>query len=571
LIRELLDFRVYDGNRELWFDTTFWSSGKKIQEVMRDTTPDKRINVRFLNSIGMGPKSWLLNAPRSNLLICLSLNRPKNYNELSALAKEWNQAGLNIVPILITFLVAMRAKRQPVLFSPGFVLAYFFLGTGLGIKEKYQQKIENPFLLGTEMTLSGQDRRQLANWLMGKLPDTLKTCLAYPEIFIVKILPHGLDGVLLFVEILRKAYKGIPEMIKDNPEIVSEFDDLRHFHELGIAGAELDERLVWPIRGSTFRFERGRRIFLGLYYHFLGQCYEFEQHGISSEVLSFFRSENREFLGFVLDDGRSGSFTETLSDEVQAMIESAYSTSARAALVREAKDQAVYVPVGAFELHLPEDHILNEVLSCTGFDLVVSPGGMWCRLRGPEAELPIFWWGPAWDLTKSWVLPLVSGETAIKLIDLSLAALWRDLRCAGKKATRQALTVQRLKRGKRRGKRRRRQLAIYIPRPGPGELGAGVSLQIEGAHKWGTEEGETRKSPVGHIRIYHQHPEWRASRACREAAEEVGLPPLPKTGCTYVRPVWFRDGEKPGIEEAIVLKGFNTLRALTGELSTGKK
>lgn len=168
--------------------------------------------------------------------------------------------------------------------------------------------------------------------------------------------------------------------------------------------------------------------------------------------------------------------------------------------LREAQERAAYAPFGAFEIDIPAGLPLRD-WDVTGLKIWCNPGGLWVgALKGTDLSC-IFEWRPGKPLRR-WIVP----EQAEPTINVTLAALWRDLRVAGEGAV-PAEKVRRPRRTKRAGKRAKGpKPPLRLPRRQGG-------LRVTGRRTWATNEererikreahrvpGFTRWLPKGHRR-----------------------------------------------------------------------
>lgn len=221
-----------------------------------------------------------------------------------------------------------------------------------------------------------------------------------------------------------------------------------------------------------------------------------------------------------------------------------------------------YVPVGKFILDLPTDYPLCE-MCIFRLTLDVDAAGMWCMTSGLDA---CFRWQPD-HVFDARVLP----PPFRPLIEVTLAALWRDLHCAGESVVPVAdgqvendAPPSMPSRGNGNGKNRKKRprsstLTLTLPRR---------SVGISGRRVWASnEERERIKRRVhgvaGHVRRLQEG--WTVGREAIANARDFGIV-LP-TGCTFVRPhLRGADGEGEVEQPQVVIRarGLATVMAMLG-------
>lgn len=209
------------------------------------------------------------------------------------------------------------------------------------------------------------------------------------------------------------------------------------------------------------------------------------------------------------------------------------------ALLREADEEAEFVPNGAFVLTLPDGYPLRR-WGVTALRVWADPGGLWLGVVTKDGETgSCFRWKPHQPLSR-WLVD----ELSESLLQATLAALWRDLRVAGEEVmppARAGLVDPGQARRPRQGNgRRRRRASRTLPSPSrPG---------LSGIRTWGSdEERETIQRRAhgvrGHLRqLRAGH---RASDEARKLAVEFGI--VIPAGRTFVRP--HVRGNEPGADE----------------------
>ena len=225
------------------------------------------------------------------------------------------------------------------------------------------------------------------------------------------------------------------------------------------------------------------------------------------------------------------------------------------ALLREADEQGIYVPGGAFVLALPDDYPLRA-WGVSALRVWAQHDGLWLAVVTDDGQTGAsFGWRPGQPLAR-WVV----AEPAAPLLETTMAALWRDLRMAGEE------TVP--ERGRRKAQRQ-----PGTPRPErraarrtlPGKRAA--RLRMRGRRQWGTDEEreviQRRAHGVrGHLRRLRAG--WQAGGQARSMAGEFGIA-LPD-GFTFVRPhVRGSEGDAETPTETVVQsRGLATVMALLG-------
>jgi len=219
-------------------------------------------------------------------------------------------------------------------------------------------------------------------------------------------------------------------------------------------------------------------------------------------------------------------------------------------LLREADEQAVYVPGGAFILSLPDDYPLRS-WGVEDLSVWAEPDRMWVGVRDAGRRMSVsFLWRPGGSLPESAVQPECE-----PLLLVTLAALWRDLRVAGERA----VPARKSAGGP----------APHHPRPNPQPANPKLVLPrtrwvLRGEHRtWSTPaERETiarRAHGVrGHLRRLHS--DWRAAENAAALASEYGLA-LPD-GHTFVRPHIRGEHEADQHQTIVIARGLATVMTL---------
>jgi hypothetical protein len=239
-------------------------------------------------------------------------------------------------------------------------------------------------------------------------------------------------------------------------------------------------------------------------------------------------------------------------------------------LLREAEEEAAYVPSGEFVVRLPENYLLHE-WGVAGLRVYARPDYLWVMALDEDGKPDTsFRWEPA-DMAElenkdpppyRWLI----AEEAAPLVDVTMAALWRDLRCAGSDAIPLPSSKPRRRARSRashqvhRPQQAKSRTVRHLPRP--------RRIALGGERDWGDqidrETIERRAHGVrGHLRRLPA--DWRVSAEARELARSFSLT-LPD-GYTFVRPhVRGGQGDEgvavPGDEVIVVAQGLATVMSL---------
>lgn len=197
-------------------------------------------------------------------------------------------------------------------------------------------------------------------------------------------------------------------------------------------------------------------------------------------------------------------------------------------LLTEAETGAVYVPAGKFEVVLPPEYPLARY-GVTALRVWAEPDGLWVGLVGRRIG-PCFRWTPT---GKRMVGLVIREENLRQMVDVTLAALWHDLRVPGPDAFPDRREGwKRTERSDHAGNTRDSRSSIRVL---PGRIRPRQVL-IEGKRMWGSEEDrrQIRRSHGvrGHLRRLHSG--WTASLQAREMANRFGI--VIPDGYTFVRP-----------------------------------
>ena len=192
------------------------------------------------------------------------------------------------------------------------------------------------------------------------------------------------------------------------------------------------------------------------------------------------------------------------------------------ALLREASERAAFVPHGGFALSLPDGYPLRAS-GIDGWRVWAEPDGLWfLPISGGQIGAG-YWWTPEMHRET-----LIAGQATrlSALLEVTAAALWRDLCVAGE-------TVIRPRGGPQTAASR---AVANPPRPTTRVLPA-RRIVLTGPREWSDASERAliahRAHGVrGHLRVLHAG--WAASAEALQVAEEFSMP-IPD-GYTFVRP-----------------------------------
>ncbi len=227
------------------------------------------------------------------------------------------------------------------------------------------------------------------------------------------------------------------------------------------------------------------------------------------------------------------------------------------ALLEEA-EQGPFLPYGTFTLFLPGDFPLRSWgVFALRVVAVPNPPHLWVAALDQKGRPSVcFRWDPGHPLAR-WVV----AEKAAPLLELTLAALWHDLRVARERAfpERKREGKGPRKREDKTQKRAASRSTLYLPR---------IVYRIKGKRDWGSE-AEARAARQAHAVREHLRrlPEgWQASKTAEETARTFGYV-LPR-GYTFVRPHVRGAGKEEGEagpqsgERVVVARGLVTVMAV---------
>ncbi len=228
-------------------------------------------------------------------------------------------------------------------------------------------------------------------------------------------------------------------------------------------------------------------------------------------------------------------------------------------LVNEAEEHAVFVPLGAFRVTLP-DGVPLRTWGTQTLRIWAMPDGLWVQALATGPGGPSFRWSP-----QEGVREFLVSKSAKPAVDATLAALWRDLKIAGEKAMPEQAGRQKRDRKRRKGKQRSR--VTQHTRILPARRSA---FRLTGRHNWSTKDEQERihhraHGVRGHLRQLHAG--WQASAEAQRIAHNFGVS-VPQ-GYTFVRPHVRGGGEEQEAkriegETPIVARGLATLISLLG-------
>ncbi len=296
---------------------------------------------------------------------------------------------------------------------------------------------------------------------------------------------------------------------------------------------------------------------------------EWEHTGVPAKVLDFLVGDQVPvgvltpfFAPLLMEPPEGPSIDESLA---RGLVE---------AFLEEATENAVYAPAGEFVLSLPDEYPLRREWGMKALRVWADPEGLWVAgLDIRDEVLFALRWRPDRPASGSWV---VVGEPAV-LLDVTLAALWRDLRVAGEEAVPPAPRRRGTRASSvpptRRARRGTGQRVYALPR----RRRSIQRLPLSGTRTWGTRDDrayvqEAREVP-GHTR--RLPPGWKASEEAKQRAQLAGI--ILPAGHTYVRPhprrVWVRadaafavprEGERQRRARTVKARGLVTVMVLLG-------
>ena len=230
------------------------------------------------------------------------------------------------------------------------------------------------------------------------------------------------------------------------------------------------------------------------------------------------------------------------------------------ALLRDATENGVYVPTGGFTVELPSEYPLQQ-WGIASLRIWAETRALFVTLINTKGgQEGSFGWRPGERLSSlSWIIP----SNAITLVEVTLAALWRDLRVAGETILPPVGTRNRLRREQKTSrshqrKRKRRKSVRTLP--------GRRYVRIAGNRQWGNDEERSAihrqaHGVRGHLR--RLRPGWAASGNAATTAEEFGMT-IPD-GFTFVRPHVRGDGQAddPGSNNEVIIRSRGLASVMT--------
>ena len=281
------------------------------------------------------------------------------------------------------------------------------------------------------------------------------------------------------------------------------------------------------------------------------QALEWIAGGISADALRWL-VKGGQIRGWQVD--LTGEEVQLQWDEEKRSLASAVARS----LIAEAGERGVYAPLGAFRVILPEGVPLRG-WGVVSLRVWAEPDSLWVQALGSGEGGPVFHWSPDGGVDDLLVSP-----RARPAVDVTLAALWRDLRVAGESA----VPVHSIRRTRRRPGSGQKAGAVSPPKPRllPSRRRA---IRLSGWHSW-SSKGERERihrrahGVRGHLR--RLSPGWHASEEALRLAESFGV--VVPQGHTFVRPHvrGTQDAGQPAerAETPVVARGLATLISLLG-------
>jgi len=201
-----------------------------------------------------------------------------------------------------------------------------------------------------------------------------------------------------------------------------------------------------------------------------------------------------------------------------------------ATLLREAEEQAAYAPAGGFLLALPTDYPLRA-WAVEALRVWAHPNGLWVAVVTDDGEVGAsFSWQPG-ESFAHWVV----AEQADPILQVTLAALWRDLRVAGENA----VPEQREKRARPVADSTSPDDVSRPERQSEPTVRTLPSVWLRGRRTWGSpveHEYVRRRTHGVRGHLCRLPPGWSPSNQAWKTADEFGVA-LPE-GYTFVRPYY---------------------------------
>lgn len=211
-------------------------------------------------------------------------------------------------------------------------------------------------------------------------------------------------------------------------------------------------------------------------------------------------------------------------------------------LVKDAEENGVFVPSGGFRLAFPRGYPLRE-WGMLGLRIHADPQGLWVSTQPNRGE-NLFRWKPGVPLN-----PILITSKVVPLMEITLAALWRDMRVAGETVVRPRKNGKRRRQAKPKPKEE--PTVRYLPRR---------RLIFHGeAREWGSKEEHEiiqrqRHGVSEHFRRLLAGQQ--ASETARKNAADFGYTVIPD-GFTFVKPhVRGHGEEEPERAVTVVAQGL---------------
>ncbi len=250
------------------------------------------------------------------------------------------------------------------------------------------------------------------------------------------------------------------------------------------------------------------------------QVLEFERGAISASTLNFL-TQNRLPWGkaTVNKEIPLSRLSSTSAHLVRATVQS---------LLEEA-NKGPFLPSGNFTVFLPRDYPLREWgVSALRISAFPEPESLWVAVLDQEGHPSVcFQWRPDGHISR-WVV----SEPAVPIVELTLAALWHDLRVARERAFPERSTPPSREgspheSARQTGRTCRERTVAYLPR---------TVYRMRGKRAWGGEAERHITRRAHWVRAHLRRlPDGRqASEDAKELATRYGYV-LPR-GYTFVRP-----------------------------------
>lgn len=429
--------------------------------------------------------------------IIISLSFPLGSSGITALHTIEEHSGGPLPPGLAVALVAALSAKKPCLAPSAF--AYYAKATPTEIRPPL-------------------NRQQIDDAAERWLNETLIAANA-------SMPRNGIDRGQMLVMAATKLWN--KENAKRYAKVISSLDENSQSHLFMLSPLAEAARML---HGMTKLEIAGHRLKLGS--QAWTQYLEMVQGNISRQAVRFLCGssfpDSNNVLGW-LGDAPPNPDALVIEDTPSA---AAWSRS----LIRDAEENGVFIPSGGFRLAFPPDYPLRE-WGMQGLRIHADPEGLWVS-TDPNRGENLFRWEPGTPLN-----PILITSKVVPLMDITLAALWRDIRVAGE------TVVRPRKGGKRRRKTKPKEepTVRYLPRH---------RLIFHGeAREWGSpEEHEAiqrrRHGVTEHFRRLLAGQQ--ASEGARKCAADFGYTVIPD-GFTFVKPHVRGHGEGQEPERAVTV------------------